>query len=208
MGKDEKSKAELLKEQLFVSKESGAKTITDEEIKKADEFCVGYKSFLNNSKTEREAVITSIKIAEKAGFVPFERDKKYKAGDKLYAVNRNKNIFLTVIGKKGAKNGVRLSIAHIDSPRLDLKPNPLYESHDLALFKTHYYGGIKKYQWTALPLALHGVVAFKDGSRKTVCIGEDESEPCFCVSDLLPHLAQKQMEKAAQSFLTVNSSMS
>lgn len=192
---NEKSKASQLKEKLFVKKTVGIKTISKEEIEKSDEFCKGYIEFLNNSKVEREAVQTSIKLAEKNGFVKYDSTKNYKAGDKVYVINREKNILLTVFGKKHISEGVRFAIAHIDSPRLDLKPNPLYEANDLAMFKTHYYGGLKKYQWTAIPLALHGFVAFKDGSKVTVDIGEDENEPCFCVTDLLPHLAREQQTK-------------
>lgn len=192
---NEKSKASLLKEKLFVRKTVGIKTISEKEIKKSDEFCKGYVEFLNHAKIEREAVQTSIKLAEENGFVKYDSTKNYKAGDKVYVINREKNILLTVFGKKHISEGVRFAIAHIDSPRLDLKPNPLYEANDLAMFKTHYYGGLKKYQWTAIPLALHGFVAFKDGSKVTVDIGEDENEPCFCVTDLLPHLAKEQQTK-------------
>ena len=192
---DTKSKTEQLKEKLLMKKESGAKKISEDELKKADSFCEEYKNFLNKAKTEREAVAYTLKVATKAGFTEYDRTKKYKAGDKVYVNNRNKSVMLAVIGKNGTKDGVRLGIAHIDSPRLDLKPNPLYEANDLALFKTHYYGGIKKYQWTTIPLALHGVVALKDGSTVDVTIGEKDSEPCFCITDLLPHLADEQVVK-------------
>lgn len=176
-------------------------TLEPSQIKAADTFCEPYKTFLDQAKTEREAVQTAVGLAEQAGFTRFDPDKKYSAGDRIYTVNRNKNILLAVIGTDGCKNGVRLAIAHIDSPRLDLKPNPLYEANDLALFKTHYYGGIKKYQWTAIPLALHGTVALKNGETISVCLGEKAEDPCFCVTDLLPHLAQEQMTKTmAKSF--------
>jgi len=198
----EKSAAAQLKEKLCVKRQSGIKKLSAEEVAKADEFCKGYVRFLNHAKVEREAVITSVKIAEDNGFTKYDSTKTYNAGDKVYVVNRNKNILLTVFGRQTVDKGVRLAIAHIDSPRLDLKPNPLYEANDLALFKTHYYGGIKKYQWTAIPLALHGVVAFKDGSSVTVSIGEDESDPCFCVTDLLPHLAQEQSAKPMNKAFT------
>ena len=190
---EEKSAAALLKEKLLIKKKSGTKRLSKEELKKADDFCVGYCDFLNSGKTEREAVRTAISIAEKNGFTKFDRTRNYSAGDKVYVNNRNKALMLCVIGKNGTKDGVRLGIAHIDSPRLDLKPNPLYESNELALFKTHYYGGIKKYQWTAVPLALHGVAVLKDGTVKDVYIGDDENDPCFVVTDLLPHLATEQM---------------
>lgn len=190
---EEKSAAAELKEKLLIKKKSGTKKLSKEELSKADDFCAGYCDFLNKGKTEREAVRTAISLAEKNGFTEFDRTKSYSAGDKVYVNNRNKALVLCVIGKKGTKDGVRLGIAHIDSPRLDLKPNPLYESNELALFKTHYYGGIKKYQWTAVPLALHGVVVLKDGTVKDVFIGDEENEPCFVVTDLLPHLANEQM---------------
>lgn len=198
---EEKTKAALLKEALFLDKKNGVSTLEPSQIKAADTFCEPYKTFLDQAKTEREAVQTAVGLAEQAGFTRFDPDKKYSAGDRIYTVNRNKNILLAVIGTEGCKNGVRLAIAHIDSPRLDLKPNPLYEANDLALFKTHYYGGIKKYQWTAIPLALHGTVALKNGETIRVCLGEKAGDPCFCVTDLLPHLAQEQMTKTmAKSF--------
>lgn len=200
--KQEKSEAALLKEKLFYCTKKGMLNLSDKEISSADKFSAKYMKYLDKSKTEREAVITSKQLAEKAGFVPYESGKKYNAGDKVYLINRNKNIILAVIGKNGCKNGVRLAIAHIDSPRLDLKPNPLYEANDLALFKTHYYGGIKKYQWTAIPLALHGVIALKNGKTVTVNIGDKETDPCFCVTDLLPHLAREQMKKPGSSLFT------
>lgn len=200
--KQEKSEAALLKEKLFRNTKKGIGTISEKEISAADKFCNKYMKFLDESKTEREAVITAKALAEKAGFIKYTEGKKYNPGDKVYAINRNKNIILAVIGKNGCKDGVRLSIAHIDSPRLDLKPNPLYELNEIALFKTHYYGGIKKYQWTTIPLALHGVIALKNGKTVTVKIGEKDSEPCFCVTDLLPHLAKEQMKKTGVEMFT------
>ncbi len=202
METQEKSVSAQLKEKLFVKKQNGIKKLSADEIVQADKFCKGYVEFLNHSKIEREAVLTSVKIAEENGFTKYDSTKTYKPGDKVYFVNREKNILLTVFGRKTVDKGVRLAIAHIDSPRLDLKPNPLYEANDLALFKTHYYGGIKKYQWTAVPLALHGLVAFKDGSKITVSIGEDKYDPCFCVTDLLPHLAQEQTTKPMSKAFT------
>ena len=156
--------AKELKEQILMKSKKGIATLTQEEIAKADEFCEGYKEFLDNSPVEREAVKYTLKLAKENGFVEIEQDKQYKAGDRIYYINRDKAIALAVIGKNGVKNGTRLSIAHIDSPRIDLKPNPLYEESSLALFKTHYYGGIKKYQWTVIPLALHGTVVKLDGT--------------------------------------------
>ena len=191
-----KSKSEKLKEELLLDhKKSGALKIKENHLKKAIDFSVDYKDFLNICKTERETVEYCIKVAEKSGFSKFSCTKKYKPGDKVYVVNRGKAIILCIIGTHGTKNGVKFSIAHIDSPRIDLKPNPLFESNNLAFFKTHYYGGIKKYQWLAIPLALHGVIIKKDGKSLKVSIGEKEDEPNFCITDLLPHLAREQMSK-------------
>ena len=191
----EKSQAELLKEKLFISKKNGLSNIDDAKWNEISEFCEGYKRFLSDGKTEREAADAAIEIAKKAGFTPFCEGKKYNAGDKYYVNNRGKTVAFVVVGKQSVDNGVQITAAHIDSPRLDLKPNPLYEDTDMALFKTHYYGGIKKYQWTTIPLALHGVFAKKDGSVVEVNIGEDEGDPCFVVTDLLPHLAQEQSKR-------------
>lgn len=192
---EEKTQAAKLKEELTRQKPSGALTLDKEAVEIADEFCIGYKNFIDEGKIEREAVKKAESIALENGFEKYDISKKYKPGDRIYVINRNKNIAMAVIGKNGTKNGVRLAIAHIDSPRLDLKPNPLYESNDLALFKTHYYGGIKKYQWTAIPLALHGRVVLLNGETVDVSVGEKEDEPCFVVSDILPHLAQEQVTK-------------
>ena len=175
--KKEKSEGEKLAEKLLSDKKNGGLRLSEEKIKKADKFCEGYKSFLNTAKTEREAVIEAVAQAEKAGFKPYEKGKKYDAGDKFYFVNRGKAIILTVMGKDGLEKGIRLAAAHIDSPRLDLKQNPLYEDKELCLFKTHYYGGIKKYQWTTVPMSLHGVVIKADGESVTVNIGEDKDDP-------------------------------
>ena len=192
---EEKSKTALLKEELMMGEPKGVKALSAEEIKKADEFCEGYKKFLNASPVEREAVIFSVEAAKRAGFTEFDPNAAYKPGDRVYLVNRNKALALAVIGKNGVKNGARLAIAHIDSPRIDLKPNPLYEANNLALFKTHYYGGLKKYQWTAIPLTLHGTVVKLNGEKVDICWGDAEDESCFCVTDLLPHLAQEQVTK-------------
>lgn len=191
----EKSKGQALKEELFYAPQHATEVISDAEVKKADKFCEEYKNFLDKSKTEREAVKYVEAKAIKNGFKPFDRDTKYQTGDKIYLNNRGKSIILAVIGKKSLKEGTRLSAAHIDSPRLDLKPNPLYEDSDMALFKTHYYGGIKKYQWTAIPLSLHGVIIKKDGTSVEISIGEAENEPKFVVTDLLPHLANEQSKR-------------
>ncbi len=191
----EKSRAEELKEKLFYNPKHASEVISQEETDKADAFCEEYKSFLNKAKTEREAVVYVLEKAKKNGFVEFDRAKKYNAGDKVYYNNRGKSIILAVIGKKGLENGARLSAAHIDSPRLDMKQNPLYEDTEIAYFKTHYYGGVKKYQWTAIPLSLHGVVVKRDGTKAYVNVGEDDNDPKFVVTDLLPHLAAEQMKR-------------
>ncbi len=156
--------------------------------------CEEYKEFLDKGKTERECVKEAEKMALSNGFVPMESKAELKPGDKVYVINRKKNIFLAVIGSEDIEKGINIVGAHIDSPRLDLKQNPLYEKTDMALLKTHYYGGIKKYQWTALPLAIHGVVVTEDGVKE-ISIGEDPTDPVFCITDLLPHLAKDQMSK-------------
>ena len=189
------SVSEKLKKELFSNPENGRKTASEEVLKEADSYAEGYKDFLDRAKTEREAVETAIELAENNGFKEFDRNKKYNAGDKVYFNNRGKSLALAVIGSESVESGVNISAAHIDSPRLDLKPNPLYEELELALFKTHYYGGIKKYQWTAIPLSLHGVFVLKDGTVKKVSIGEEEEEPKFVINDLLPHLAKEQSKR-------------
>ena len=187
--------AEQLKDRLYYKRKNGRLVSSDETLNKADEYCEGYKSFLNKAKTEREAVKAATQMAKANGFSEFCRGKAYKAGDKVYINNRGKTLALAVIGEQPVEQGVNITAAHIDSPRLDLKPNPLYEDTDLALFKTHYYGGIKKYQWTAVPLSLHGVFVRKDGTVNEVSIGENENEPKFVINDLLPHLASEQIKR-------------
>ncbi len=189
------SASEKIKETLFYQRKNGRLKASDDVLAEADRYCEGYKAFLNQAKTEREAVKTAVAMAEQNGFVPFEYGKCYQAGDKVYVNNRGKTVAFIVVGEEPVETGVRITAAHIDSPRLDLKQNPLYEELELALFKTHYYGGIKKYQWTATPLALHGVFALKDGTVKEVSIGENEDEPKFVVNDLLPHLASEQVKR-------------
>ncbi len=171
------------------------------EIKELEKLCKEYRKFLDHGKTERECVRYIVELAKEAGYVDFEEvkvsGKKLKAGDKVYAVNMKKAIALFHIGSEPLINGMNILGAHIDSPRMDVKQNPLYEDTDLAYLDTHYYGGIKKYQWVTLPLAIHGVVAKKNGEVIDVVIGEDEKDPIFCVTDLLIHLAGEQMEKKA-----------
>lgn len=189
------SKNEELREKLFYDPKHGCRVMEESELKLADEFAEGYKKFMTECKVEREVVEYVTALAAEKGFVPFDSKTEYKAGDKVIYNNRGKAVILAVIGSKPVEEGVRIAAAHIDSPRLDLKPNPLYEEAELALFKTHYYGGIKKYQWTAIPLALHGVVVKADGTVVKVNIGEDAGDPKFVVTDLLPHLAAEQMKR-------------
>jgi len=184
-----------LREKLFYEKKNGLLKADEATLDSMQKYCEGYKAYLDAAKTEREAVATAIDLAEKNGFVPFVIGKQYNAGDKVYFNNRGKTVAFAVIGKELSDKGINITAAHVDSPRLDLKPNPLYEELELALFKTHYYGGIKKYQWTALPLALHGVFAKKDGSIVEVNIGEDDADPKFVINDLLPHLAREQNKR-------------
>lgn len=168
---------------------------TEKRLKDAFDFCEGYKTFLTNAKTERESIIETLKIVEKAGFKNLndiiKNNKKLKAGDKIYAINMDKAIILAVIGTQPLENGMNIVGSHIDSPRLDLKATPLYEDSELCLLDTHYYGGIKKYQWVATPLALHGIVIKKDGEKIRVTYGEDENDAVLGITDLLPHLEKK-----------------
>ena len=178
----------------FTRKHAGA-TLTEQALKIAFDFCEDYKIFLNNSKTEGCCVETVIEMAEKKGYTPFIPGKHYAPGDKIYVRNRGAAIILSTIGTKPAEEGFRLIASHIDSPRLDLKPNPLYETDEIAYLKTHYYGGVRKYQWPTIPLALHGVVFKADGEMVHINIGEDENDPLFYMTDLLPHLAGEQRKK-------------
>lgn len=191
----EKTASELLREQLAYKRKNGRLYSDESIVNAADSYCDGYKAFLDKAKTEREAAKAAMEMAKAAGFTEFEHGKKYSSGDRVFFNNRGKTVAFAVIGKQPVENGVNITAAHIDSPRLDLKPNPLYEDVDLALFKTHYYGGIKKYQWTAVPLALHGVFVLKDGTVKEVSVGEREDEPKFVINDLLPHLASEQIKR-------------
>ncbi len=190
-----------LAEKLLLDNAKTARAACVASVPKAMDFAEGYKDFINAAKTEREAVSWSVEAAQAQGFVEFDPAKKYNPGDKVYYNNRGKAICLAVIGKKGAAEGVRIAAAHIDSPRIDLKPIPLYESNELCLLKTHYYGGVKKYQWPAMPLALHGKIVRKDGSEVTVNIGENPGDPQFCITDILPHLGKDQaVKKLGEAF--------
>lgn len=187
--------------ELLKTNKNGWEMISKDEKREIFQFCDGYIRYLNASKTERLAVSEAIKMAQANGFCDVTTKDRLQPGDKVYFNNRDKGLYLAVIGSEDITAGINFVIAHVDSPRLDLKANPLYEDSDMALFKTHYYGGIKKYQWTSMPISLIGVVYKKDGTKVEICIGEDENDPMFCVSDLLPHLASKQMQKKATEII-------
>lgn len=195
MEKEKKSEAKKLQEKLVSQRKNACLTLKEEQVSKADKFCESYKKFLDSSKTERDAVKQTVKLAESDGFEKYDSSKKYHPGDKFYYVNRKKCVILTIIGTEPIEKGIRIAASHIDSPRIDLKQNPVYEDSELGYFKTHYYGGIKKYQWTAIPLSLIGVVFNKNGEQVDINIGEDDSDPVFCLTDLLPHLAAEQMKR-------------
>ena len=187
------SKAKALQKELSFEYPHIAKE-SPEQISKAQEFAEGYKKFLDKSKTEREVVKEAVSLLEANGYTVFDPKKSYKAGDKVYKVNRKKAILASTIGSEPITEGLRINGAHIDSPRLDLRPNPLYEKSEISYFKTHYYGGIRKYQWATIPLSMHGVIFRKDGSLVEINLGEKE-EPVFYISDLLPHLSSKQDQR-------------
>ncbi|MBQ3489236.1 MAG: aminopeptidase [Clostridia bacterium] len=197
----EKSQAQLLKEQLFYKVKNTYNELSEEEIEAAYAYAEGYKKYLDASKIERECVKVSIQMLEEEGFVPYTYGMKVTAGGKYYCNNRGKGLTAFVIGTESIENGVYFAASHIDSPRVDLKAHPLYETDGLGYLKTHYYGGIKKYQWTAIPLALHGSVMKADGTVVDIVIGEDESDPVFYIDDLLPHLAANQMNKPAKDVI-------
>lgn len=190
----EKLSAKQYAEQLLYKPEYAADKQPDVK-EKAAAFAEGYKNFLDHAKTEREAAATSEQMLLAAGYKPFEPKKTYAPGEKIYFIQEHKAVVAATIGQKPFEEGFRLVIAHIDSPRLDLRPNPLYESDHLSYFKTHYYGGIRKYQWVTIPMELHGVVALTDGTTVTVNIGGDEGDPKLVITDLLPHLGQEQSKK-------------
>ena len=192
---------ELRKEVLFAPK-NGYDRISEADLAAMEPYCKDYIDFISTCKVEREAVEWTIAEAEKAGFQPLVPGMQLKPGDRVYGNNHKKSVIFAVVGKQSLNEGTHICAAHIDSPRLDLKPNPLYEDCEMAYFKTHYYGGIKKYQWTTTPLAIHGVVAKKDGTVVSVTVGEDESDPIFCVTDLLVHLSADQMKKTLAEGVT------
>ena len=179
---------------LLYKNETVADTAPDA-LSAAQEFCEGYKAVLDHGKTEREVSAYSEKLLLNAGYKPFVAGEKLSAGDKVYTINREKCVLAATIGTKSLEEGFHLNIAHIDSPRLDLRPVPVFEKNGLGYLRTHYYGGVRKYQWPTIPLALHGVVFRADGSKVEICIGEKDDDPVFCITDLLPHLGAKQNAK-------------
>ena len=186
---------EELRESLFAAPKNGYTKLTDSQRTEMESYCKRYAAFMDACKTEREATAWTAAEAEKRGFRPLVPGMDAKPGDKIYLNNRGKSIILAVVGSEPLSAGANICAAHVDSPRMDLKPNPLYEDSEIAYFKTHYYGGIKKYQWATVPLALHGVVYRKDGTVVTVTVGEDDADPVLCISDLLIHLSADQMKK-------------
>jgi len=186
-----------LREKLLFKPQNGFARLTKEERAEMEDYCKRYMAFMDACKTEREATAWTVAECEKHGFKPLTPGMEIKPGDKVYYNNRDKSILLAVIGSESLAKGANICAAHVDSPRLDLKPQPLYEDSEIAYFKTHYYGGIKKYQWATVPLALHGVVCLPDGSTVTITIGEDENDPILYVSDLLIHLSADQLQKPA-----------
>lgn len=190
------------KEMLSYEEKNGALGLDDAEWEEINKFCEDYKQFLNCARTEREAVSEIIAQAEQHGFVPFSLGRNYQAGDKVYCNNRDKSIALAIVGSEPIEKGANVIAAHLDAPRLDLKPNPLYEKDEMAFFKTHYYGGIKKYQWATVPFSLHGVIIKENGERVSIAIGDKPEDPVFFVSDLLPHLAGEQMKRPSKDLIT------
>ena len=189
------TETEKLKDSLFRKTKTGWEGIEEGIKENIFNFCDGYIEFLNKSKTEREIIKSVKEIAQSNGFRNIREFSNLKSGDKVYYINRDKSMYLAIIGEETIENGINIIGAHADSPRLDLKPNPLYEDSGLAFLKTHYYGGIKKYQWTTIPLSIHGVIVKANGEKVEINIGEDENDPIFTITDLLPHLASEQMER-------------
>ncbi len=193
---EEKTPAQQLREALLYQKKNGWDVVDETTEKAIFEYCEGYKTFLDRGKTERTCVDYTVELAQAAGFVPFERGMELVPGTKVYRVNRGRAIDLAIIGSAPLDQGVSITASHIDSPRLDLKPSPLYEDGELAFLKTHYYGGIRKYQWVTIPLELRGVVAMKDGTVVNVAVGSHPGDPLFTIDDLLPHLGAEQAKKS------------
>ena len=189
-------RTDALRDRLLNKPKNGYDRIGPEDRAEMERFCKTYMQFIDAAKTEREAVTYTVERAEAAGFVPLEPEMTLKPGMRVYRNNRGKSAIFAVIGREHIDNGAQIVASHLDSPRLDIKPNPLYEEAGMAFLKTHYYGGMKKYQWTAVPMSLHGVVAKTDGSLVTVRIGDEPGEPCFLITDLLVHLSTDQMQRS------------
>ncbi len=198
----DKTRGQLLKEELFYKKKNAFEAKTAAELSRAKEYAVGYAAWLDRAKTEREAVVASVALLEAAGYRPYSVGDKLSSGDRVYLNNRGKALFAIKVGTEPIENGIRIAAAHIDSPRLDLKQHPLYENEGIGYFKTHYYGGVRKYQWATIPLALHGVVVLKNGETVDVKIGDEAGDPVFCITDLLPHLAKDQDVKSLGAAFT------
>ena len=192
---------EELRESLLAAPKNGYAALTAQQREEMEAYALRYRAFMDACKTEREATAWATEMAEKLGFVPAVPGMEVKPGDKIYLNNRGKSFIIAVIGQESLAKGANICAAHVDSPRMDVKPQPLYEDSEIAYFKTHYYGGIKKYQWTCIPLAIHGVVCRKDGTTVTVTIGEDDNDPVLMISDLLPHLAADQMKRGATEII-------
>jgi aspartyl aminopeptidase len=211
MAKEAKTKGQILSEKLFFDLKNCWETADEKEIACLEKFAGDYKNFLDHGKTERECVRAAAALLEKNGFTALEKflggakgkngGLSLKPGSKVYQNIRGKSLVCAVLGKKALAGGLNILGAHVDSPRIDLKTNPLYENNELAMLDTHYYGGIKHYQWTTIPLAMHGTVVGKDGKKHDIVIGEDPGDPVFTITDLLPHLAREQMQKKASEFL-------
>ncbi len=193
---------EELKKSLLSAPQGGFSRLSDTERAGMEAHAGAYRAFIDACKTERETVTWSVAQARQRGFRPLVPGEALKPGDKVYSNIHHKALLLAVIGTESLNNGAHICAAHIDAPRIDIKPNPLYEDSGLAFFKTHYYGGIKKYQWVTLPMSLHGVVCRRDGTTVTVSIGEDENDPILTITDLLPHLAADQMQKSAAQVIS------
>ena len=184
-----------LKKQLLSGRKNGYDRLSPEALAGMEAYCADYKAYLDAGKTERLCAGETVRLAEAAGYRPYVRGMALRAGDRVYVCNRGKAVMLAHIGRRGLEEGVQIAAAHIDAPRLDLKPNPLYEESEMAFFKTHYYGGIRKYQWVTIPLELRGVIARKDGTVVPVSIGADPEDPRLVITDLLPHLGMEQNKK-------------
>ena len=203
--KKELTRGEELRRALSYNKKNGYDRMNPQELETMEAYCTGYKQFLDAGKTERECVERAVALAKDAGFRPYERGMALKPGDKVYRVNRGKAVMLAVMGQENLDKGANIGAAHIDSPRLDLKQSPLYEADELSFLKTHYYGGLRKYQWVTIPLELHGVVALKNGDVIRVSVGNGEGDPKFTIDDLLPHLGVEQSKKALSEAIPAES---